>query len=195
MLAEKFLNPEVAVIGGGIDFVPVNYWSLADNLNMFYEYLKIHPEGVRSQLPSLNMAIRREVFNTVGGFDERYPRPSGEDADLTLRLRKNGYRLYFEPTVVVSHKPLRNTFKQLLRHSYFQGMYSTKVDRRYPDEGLAHWLRSPIALIILAPVIAFGGTWRMFYRYPDIRLYWFTIPAIYSAKIAWCLGAAKNPFR
>ena len=97
VIAERFADPAVTVLGGGVELDSSNYWTLADNLSMFYEYLAIHPAGERRQLPSLNLAIRRDVFEAVGGFDERYPRPAGEDADLTIRLRRMGHRLYFEP--------------------------------------------------------------------------------------------------
>jgi cellulose synthase/poly-beta-1,6-N-acetylglucosamine synthase-like glycosyltransferase len=193
-LAERFTDPEVTVVGGGVAFDRHNYWTFADNLSMFYDYLAEHPPGVRRQLPSLNLAIRREVFEAVGGFDERYPRPSGEDADLTIRLRKRGHRLYFEPRAVVTHHPPRNRLADLLRHGYYQGMYSTKVDARYAaEEGLPGVARTRPGLVLFAPLLAAAVTLRMFSAYPNLRQYWYASPAIYLAKLAWCLGAANHP--
>lgn len=40
-----------------------------------------------------DMAIRRDAFVAVGGFDERFPRAYREDADLALRLEDAGYEL------------------------------------------------------------------------------------------------------
>lgn len=195
ILISRFQDPHVAIVGGGVEISPQwNYWTLADNLSMFYEYLAIHPPGERKQLPSLNLAIRREVFEKVGGFDERYPRPSGEDADLTIRVRKCGYRLYFEPRAVVAHFPQRNRPIDLLRHAYYQGKYSTKIDKRYAaEEGFPTILRSREALILLAPFISIMAIIRMFVLYPNLCRYWYTLPAIYIAKFAWCLGAAHHP--
>jgi len=105
VLAGRFADPAVNVVGGGIEFASHNYWTVSDNLSMFYEYLAIQPAGERRQLPSLNLAIRRRVFAEMGGFDERYPRAAGEDADLTIRLRKKGQRLHFEPRAVILHDP------------------------------------------------------------------------------------------
>ena len=48
-------------------------------------------------------AIRREVFLSVGGFDERYVDPSIEDIELGYRLRHAGYRIRLEPTLEVTH--------------------------------------------------------------------------------------------
>ncbi len=39
------------------------------------------------------MAYRRAALVQVGGFDERFPRAFREDADLALRVQRNGWRL------------------------------------------------------------------------------------------------------
>jgi len=193
-LAERFGDPAVTVVGGGVAFDRQNYWMFADNLSMFYDYLAEHPPGERRQLPSLNLAIRRELFEAVGGFDERYPRPSGEDADLTIRLRKLGHCLRFEPRAVVIHHPPRNRPVDLLRHGYYQGKYSTKVDPRYSDEeGLPWPLGTRWGVVLSAPLLGAAVTLQIFRRYQNLRKYWYTSPAIYLAKLAWCLGAANRP--
>ena len=193
VLAERFEPPSVNVVGGGVDFDQTGYWALADNLSMFYEYLSTHSPGKRRQLPSLNLAIRSHVFAEVGGFDERYPRPSGEDADLTIRLRKKGYDLDFEPSAIVTHSPPRHRFSDMLRHSYYQGMYSTKIDPRYAEEeGLPGLLRTRPGVILAAPILAGLVSGSIFIKYPDLLRFWYTLPAIYISKIAWCLGAAQH---
>jgi glycosyltransferase involved in cell wall biosynthesis len=195
VLDERLQDPQVAVVGGGIEFDTRSYWRLADNLSMFYEYLALHPPGERDQLPSLNLAIRRCAFEETGGFDaERYPRPAGEDSDLTIRLRQRGYVLKFEPRAVVYHNPTRKSLPDLLRHGYFQGKYSTKVDRRYAGkEGLPGIFRSRAGLVLLSPLLSAAVTLRMFTRYPYLRQYWRAAPAVLLAKLAWCLGAANHP--
>jgi hypothetical protein len=40
-----------------------------------------------------DIAYRRSVLSEVGGFDERFPRPYREDADLGLRVTGVGYRI------------------------------------------------------------------------------------------------------
>jgi GT2 family glycosyltransferase len=189
-----FADPQIAVIGGGIKITSRNYWILSDNLSMFYEYLADHPRGLREQLPSLNLAIRKSAFNHVRGFDDRYPRASGEDADLTFRLRHSGYLLYFEPSAIVHHLPARNNLLAILRHGYYQGKYSTKVDRRYSGTTPINRLSTNrIFLILFSPLLAIAVLVRMFYRYPATRKYLASFPAVYLSKIAWCFGAASHP--
>lgn len=54
---------------------------------------------------SANIAVRRDVFWRVGGFDERYAIAAHEDEDLQLRLRAVT-TIRFVPNAVVSH-PVR----------------------------------------------------------------------------------------
>jgi cellulose synthase/poly-beta-1,6-N-acetylglucosamine synthase-like glycosyltransferase len=194
MLAARFIDPAVDVVGGGIEFDSHNYWTTSDNLSMFYEYLAIQPAGERRQLPSLNLAIRRRIFAEIGGFDERYPRPAGEDADLTIRLRNKGHHLYFEPGAVIFHDPPRHHLADLLRHAYYQGKYSTKADPRYrKGEGFPGIIGTRTGFIIFAPVLAAGATFKIIRNKSILRRYWATAPAIFLAKIAWCIGASNHP--
>jgi GT2 family glycosyltransferase len=63
-------------------------------------------------------AVRRGVFDAVAGFDETYRRPSVEDIELGVRLRKAGYRILLCPDVQVAH--LKSwTLYSLLRTDIF----------------------------------------------------------------------------
>jgi histidinol-phosphate phosphatase family protein len=42
---------------------------------------------------SADIAFRRAALESVGGFDERFPRAYREDADLALRLTRRGWRI------------------------------------------------------------------------------------------------------
>jgi GT2 family glycosyltransferase len=53
------------------------------------------------EAPTLNLAFRREVFDKVGGFDERFE--YGSDVDFTWRLGDLGYRIRCVPDAVVRH--------------------------------------------------------------------------------------------
>lgn len=191
LLAAYTADPERSVVGGAVGFTSDNYWTLADNLSTFYRFLPFGPPGERPHLPSLNFSARRTVLESVGGFDEDYPLPSGEDTDLSLRLRQAGHRLYFEPRAVVHHRPPRRSPGAMLHHARNFGRYTPRMR---PDAGdLLGWpavLRQPVVLLALSPVLAAGVTTRIFAR-PELRRYWPAAPAVYLAKLAWCLGAAQ----
>jgi len=48
------------------------------------------------------MAIRREVFEELGGFDEAFP-TNYNDVDLCLRARQLGYSIVYEPRATLRH--------------------------------------------------------------------------------------------
>ena len=62
-----------------------------------------------------NMAYRRDLLDRVGGFDERFRYPYGEDADLGWRARAAGARSRFTPDAVVYHEVVNPTFRAHLR--------------------------------------------------------------------------------
>ncbi len=48
-------------------------------------------------------AVRRRIFEELGGFDESYRRPSIEDIEFGYRLKKAGYRIRLDKGVKVKH--------------------------------------------------------------------------------------------
>jgi cellulose synthase/poly-beta-1,6-N-acetylglucosamine synthase-like glycosyltransferase len=192
VLAGRFEDLNVSILGGGIAFEHENYWTLSDNISLFHDYLSSLRPGQRTQLPTLNLAIRRSAFLQAEGFDER--RSIAEDSDLTIRLRRQGYALYFEPRAVIRHRPSRSRFSDLISHHYNHGKYSIKVDPGYQDEkGLPGILRTRWGVLLGSPFLAAGVTARIFASDRALWTYWYTVPAVLSAKLAWCLGAAARP--
>jgi GT2 family glycosyltransferase len=54
-------------------------------------------------LPGGFCAVRREIFDAVGGFDEGMIRWGSEDLEFSLRLWLRGYELWITPQVEVEH--------------------------------------------------------------------------------------------
>lgn len=52
---------------------------------------------------SCNFAIQRQLFESMGGFDERFPYAAMEDVDLRQRLTKAGYSFSFIKSASVCH--------------------------------------------------------------------------------------------
>ena len=191
-LVQRYQDPDVKIVGGGVAFPGQKYWRLADNISTFHPYLHTAPAGTRDQLPSLNLSLRRSVWDEVGSFDERYPLPAGEDADWTTRARLAGNTLHFEPQAVVTHCPARTTLKSLWCHAVRFGQYSVQVDERYwavltRPFVLRHWLLP----LITAPLVAAWVTGRAFSR-RHLWRYACALPAVYLAKLGWCWGASQR---
>ena len=56
---------------------------------------------------SCNMMIGKDLFQRLGGFDERFPLPWAEDIDLRERIKHAGHKTLFVPDAVVDHPPRR----------------------------------------------------------------------------------------
>ena len=48
------------------------------------------------------LLVRKEAFDEVGGFDERFP-VAYNDVDFCLRLRERGWRIVFTPDAILTH--------------------------------------------------------------------------------------------
>jgi GT2 family glycosyltransferase len=49
------------------------------------------------------LLVRRDLWNRVGGFDERYAPAYYEDVDLAFAARREGFRVVYQPHAVVVH--------------------------------------------------------------------------------------------
>jgi GT2 family glycosyltransferase len=53
--------------------------------------------------PMMNFLLPRALFLKVGGFSSEYL-PAAEDWEFCLRLRAQGYRIYYDPSISISHR-------------------------------------------------------------------------------------------
>jgi len=81
---------------------------------------------------SYNFCVRRQVFVETGGFDETYRRASGEDNDLSYKILKKGFRIYFAKDALVDHYHPTGTGKYL-KEQFRHGFWRAKMYRDHPD--------------------------------------------------------------
>lgn len=183
------------IVGGGVAVDRNDYWRLCDNVVAFTPFLASSAPGPRPYLPSLNLSIRRSLLEEFGGFDERFPFASGEDTDLSFRLRRAGHTLWFDPRAAVLHQHLRASPGDLWRHLYMFGKTYMEIYPRYPDI-LGSWRRIRIAagmpdlLRLLSPVLAVADVIERIVRQPSMLAYVDTIPGQLLGMWAWYHGAA-----
>jgi GT2 family glycosyltransferase len=144
--------------------------------------------GLRPYLCTANLSVRREVIARSGCFEPG--RSRAEDLDWTTRLRGLGYRLYFEPTALIQHNPVRYTPRAVWRHWVDDAPHTLRVRLRHArlmaTPQLTRW-RWPF--LWLAPLIAAWATVRTFRHPRTLALYWHGLPLVYLTKLAWCWGA------
>ena len=96
-------------------------------------------------------AFPREVFERVGGFDERLVR--NQDNDLNVRIRLAGGRVVLDPAISVQYVP-RGSYRRLFRQYYEYGLWKGRVSAKH---GRAPTLRSVVPLAFVLSVATLGG--------------------------------------
>ncbi|MEO7908691.1 MAG: glycosyltransferase [Roseiflexaceae bacterium] len=183
------------VVGGGVALPHTGYWTLCDNLAGLADFMEWSPAGERAHLPSLNFSIRRTLFESLGGFDQRFTRPSGEDTDLSFRLRRQGYALLFEPRARITHCPPRTSVRHMWAHFHMFGATYLILQQQNGDligrslrvELCRRW---PWLAVMLAPLLALLDGMSFYTRNPVLLRYWYALPGITLARLAWYIGLA-----
>lgn len=111
-------------------------------------------------VPSAALLFRRDVLETLGGFDEDLR--VGEDVDLVWRAVAAGWTVRYEPSVVVHHRN-RSTWAALARQRYGYGTSAAALAASHPDGAvpleIAPWsLAAWLALVLGGPKGAWPAT-------------------------------------
>ena len=95
-------------------------------------------------------AFRREVFETVGLYDESLVR--NQDYELNVRIRGAGERIYFDPAIRCTYTP-RGTVRSLWSQYFQYGWWKVETVRRHPSS--LRW-RQMVPPTFVASVLALG---------------------------------------
>lgn len=74
-------------------------------------------------------AYRREVFEKIGGFDERLYK--GQDAEFNFRMVENGLSIYYSPRIRTRYFS-RSSFRRLFRQFFDMGWSKVLIFARHP---------------------------------------------------------------
>jgi GT2 family glycosyltransferase len=111
-------DPEVAAVFGSYDDLPAAPNFLSQYKNLLHHYVHQHGREDASTFWAGCGAIRRDVFLSLGGFDERYGQPCIEDIELGYRLRAEGHRIRLIKSLRAKHLK-RWSVRSLLQSDLF----------------------------------------------------------------------------
>ena len=102
-------------------------------VDFLYEYYGDHPAPWRF-FTSNNLAIPRDDFMAIGGFDEGFALAAAEDRDLCERWRAAGFDLEYAPDAVVDHAH-RLSFVRFNRQHFAYGRGAFDLHRSRARRG------------------------------------------------------------
>lgn len=92
----KLVYPDGNIQHAGIEFKKTNEGVTA------FEIRREQPAGITAGVTGACLAIRRDCFNALGGFDDGYWN-GYEDVDLNLKANANGWSSWYARDSVVTH--------------------------------------------------------------------------------------------
>lgn len=98
---------------------------------------------------SCNIAIQKQLFESLTGFDERFPYAAMEDVDLKLRLGKIGHKFSFVKAASVCHpwRP-KGGWKQLKQHHESTFIYLSLHPEESLNINIKYYVRSGLKILI-----------------------------------------------
>jgi GT2 family glycosyltransferase len=144
---------------------------------------------------SANLAVRREYFDEIGGFDEDFTQAGGEDLELAHRLRSNGARASFCSAAIVNHPSHVMTWPALLEFTFrirWHALYLQKTGQTL-SEVAPVWKVVPHVIVwrTLALMRTTRHRLRMAWRQPEvlaaIAFEWILFPVLLPYLLYWHL--------
>ena len=115
--------------------------SIFPKSKQFSKYYEGHVrENELSVVPVLSgafMMIKREVFEKLNGFDERFFM-YGEDIDLSLRITQAGYKNYYLGNITVTHLKGGSTTHNKKYIENFYGAMNLFVEKHYNSKSFIY---------------------------------------------------------
>lgn len=160
-----FDDPNVGAVGGPAVTAPDDdiwqqasgkvYESFLCSGGYTYRYLPKEEREV-DDLPSVNLIVRRDVFESVGGYDSNYY--PGEDTKLCLDIiKKAEKKIIYSPKVLVYHHR-RRMFKQHLKQATNYAKHRGYFAKALPETSckLAYFIPSLFVIgLVVGPILAY----------------------------------------
>jgi hypothetical protein len=122
-------RPDVGAVFGAYDDTPADRGFFSQCRNLGHSFVHQRSRGEAATFWAGLGAVRRQLFLEVGGFDERFPRPSVEDLELGYRVRIAGFKNLLEPSIQGTH---------LKRWTFRNSVVTDVRDRGVPWTQLIH---------------------------------------------------------
>jgi GT2 family glycosyltransferase/SAM-dependent methyltransferase len=94
------------------------------------------------------LLVRKDLFDSLGGFDERFKPGYYEDTDICFAIRKMGYKVIYQPQSVVVHYEGATSgtdpnsgmkkYQEINRSKFFEKWQTTLISDHYPPDAVRY---------------------------------------------------------
>ena len=182
---DESLKSGHAVVGGGIALYPGSATDLAAHIVKFYRWFPGGEDRYAEDLATANFAVQRDALLSVGLFKADI---FSGDTELSHRLRRGGYGLYFNSRAVVHHIH-EATFNALMKERFTRGKDFGRMRTALPE--WSAW--KSLAGVFAAPFLALRQVhWKFLAcrKHGYLRGFLNTLHIILCCDFAWTAGAA-----
>jgi glycosyltransferase involved in cell wall biosynthesis len=161
---ERFFqaHPEAVGVFGAYDDAPEAPGFISQYRNLQHRYVHVSGRGNARTFWAGLGAVRTEAFRAVGGYDERFRRPSVEDIDLGYRLTGAGGRIVIDPGLSGKHLKRWTWRSSVVSDVRDRGVPWTQLIQRYGMSehlNLSWGLRASVVCAYLTLVLGLAGLW------------------------------------
>lgn len=157
--------------------------SLLGGGKVTYRYLPGKLQEV-DDFPSVNLFVRKSVFEEIGGFDSHYW--PGEDTKLCLDIIKKGKKIIYDPEVFVWHHR-RSLFKAHMKQVWNYALHRGLFAKKLPETSCRPTYFIPSVFILF---VVLGGILSLFS--PAVKIVWLAILLIYGLGLIATGFSTKN---
>ncbi len=193
-LVKHFSNEKIAAVGGPA-VTPSNdnkrqkasgavLSSFIGGGGVTYRYIPGKKVMEVDDFPTVNLSVRKDIFEKIGGFDTHYW--PGEDTKLCLDIINLKYKIIYDPSVVVYHHR-RELFlphlKQIFSYSIHRGFFVKK----FPKTSLRLGYFIPTFFVLF---LVFGAV--LSFLIPYFNYFYVFIMGLYFAMLLFTSIAKRN---
>jgi len=136
------IDPALGAAFGAYDDEPTDQGFFSQCRNLAHSFIHQRSRREAHTFWAGLGAVRKSVFDAVGGFDERFTHPSVEDIDLGYRIRQAGFRIVLDPEAQGTHLKHWTLWASVVSDIRDRGVPWTQLLNRY------HAMRNDLNLAV-----------------------------------------------
>jgi glycosyltransferase involved in cell wall biosynthesis len=159
-------SPDLDAVFGSYDTQPTARNVLSQYKNLFHHFFHQDSNARATTFWSGCGALRRSVFQEMGGFDTSYGRPCIEDIELGARMHRTGHRILLDKKIQVTHLKRWTLWSMVKTDVLDRGIPWTELmlrERQMPNNLNTKYSQRMCVLLAYGLLVVLGiGVW--YYR-------------------------------